>query len=96
MILSSEVGVLECRRIIFWSRIVCAPAKCCWYWTVKGEVVDDESSEFYASRPGLTASGSFATLWSWPTKNSQREGEKATPAISSPLQKVFGYKSQGC
>ena len=32
MILSSEVGVLECEPDNILVRIVCAPAKCCW-WT---------------------------------------------------------------
>ena len=53
MILSSEVGVLECapRQRPWVKGPSCAPAKCCWWDTVKGEVVDDEKlKEYYASR----------------------------------------------
>ena len=40
----------------------------------------------------LTASGSTATLWSWPKKKTNRRGERHPRAHPPPLQKVLGYK----
>ena len=93
MILSSEVGVLECdpENILVKERL--RPGKMLLVDTVKGEVVDDEKlKELYASRE---------PYGEWIDRNLVRLKDLKIPNIKVPsytgeeltrLQKVFGYK----
>ena len=93
MILSSEVGVLECdpENILVKERL--RPGKMLLVDTVKGEVVDDEKlKEFYASREpyGEWIDRNLVQLSGLKIPNVKVEsytGEQLTR-----LQKVFGYK----
>ena len=84
MILSSEVGVLECdpENILVKDRL--RPGKMLLVDTVKGEVVDDEKlKEFYASREpyGEWIDRNLVELAKLKIPNVKVE---ATPATSSP------------
>lgn len=93
MILSSEVGVLECEpdNILVKDRL--RPGKMLLVDTVKGEVVDDEKlKEFYASREpyGEWIDRNLVELARLKIPNVKVEsytGDQLTR-----LQKVFGYK----
>ena len=93
MILSSEVGVLECdpENILVKDRL--RPGKMLLVDTVKGEVVDDEKlKEFYASREpyGEWIDRNLVELAKLKIPNVKVEsytGDQLTR-----LQKVFGYK----
>lgn len=93
MILSSEVGVLECNpeNILVKERL--RPGKMLLVDTVKGEVVDDEKlKELYASREpyGEWIDRNLVQLSGLKIPNVKVEsytGEQLTR-----LQKVFGYK----
>ena len=94
MILSSEVGVLECEPDnIFGQGSSAPPAKMLLVDTVKGEVVDDEKlKEFYASREpyGEWIDRNLVELARLKIPNVKVEsytGDQLTR-----LQKVFGYK----
>ena len=93
MILSSEVGVLECEpdNILVKDRL--RPGKMLLVDTVKGEVVDDEKlKEFYASRE---------PYGEWIDRNLVELARLKIPNVKvesytgdqlARLQKVFGYK----
>ena len=93
MILSSEVGVLECdpENILVKDRL--RPGKMLLVDTVKGEVVDDEKlKEFYASREpyGEWIDRNLVELAKLRIPNVKVEGY--TGDQLTRLQKVFGYK----
>ena len=93
MILSSEVGVLECapENILVKDRL--RPGKMLLVDTVKGEVVDDEKlKEFYASREpyGEWIDRNLVELAKLRIPNVKVEGY--TGEQLTRLQKVFGYK----
>ena len=93
MILSSEVGVLECapENILVKDRL--RPGKMLLVDTVKGEVVDDEKlKEFYASREpyGEWIDRNLVELAKLRIPNVKVDGY--TGDQLTRLQKVFGYK----
>ena len=93
MILSSEVGVLECNpeNILVKERL--RPGKMLLVDTVKGEVVDDEKlKELYASREpyGEWIDRNLVQLSGLKIPNVKVEGY--TGEQLTRLQKVFGYK----
>ena len=93
MILSSEVGVLECdpENILVKERL--RPGKMLLVDTVKGEVVDDEKlKELYASREpyGEWIDRNLVQLSGLKIPNVKVEGY--TGEQLTRLQKVFGYK----
>ena len=93
MILSSEVGVLECdpENILVKDRL--RPGKMLLVDTVKGEVVDDEKlKEYYASREpyGEWIDRNLVELAKLRIPNVKVEGY--TGDQLTRLQKVFGYK----